>query len=91
MPIKQSAKKYMGVTERNTQKNNKIKGQYRSAIKLTKIALSKGEIDKAQEYLKKSIKALDKASQKNVLTKNGVARMKSRLNKEVKTAALAKK
>jgi small subunit ribosomal protein S20 len=91
MPIKQSAKKYMGVTARNTQKNLKIKGAFRSAIKITKTALAKGEMDKAQEYLKKSIKALDKAAQKKVLTKNGVARMKSRLNKEVKTAAIAKK
>jgi small subunit ribosomal protein S20 len=91
MPIKQSAKKYMGVTARNTQKNLKIKGQYKSAIKITKEALTKGEIDKAQEYLKKSIKALDKAAQKNVLTKNGVARMKSRLNKQVKLVATAKK
>ena len=91
MPIKKSAKKYMRVTDRKTQFNQKIKGQFRSAIKITKTALSKGEIDKAQEYLKKSIKALDKAAQQNVLTKNGVARMKSRLNKQVKEAATKKK
>jgi small subunit ribosomal protein S20 len=87
MPIKKSAKKYMRVTKRKTLKNNKIKGQFRSAIKITKEALAKGEIEKAQEYLKKSIQALDKAAQKKVLTKNAVARMKSRLNKQVKNAA----
>ena len=91
MPIKKAAKKYMRVTDRKTQVNQKIRGQFRSAIKITKTALSKGEIDKAQEYLKKSIKALDKAAQKNILTKNGAARMKSRLNKQVKAAATKKK
>ena len=90
MPIKKAAKKYMRVTERKTQKNNKIKGQFRSAIKSTKAAISKGEVEKAQEYLKKSLKALDKAAQKKVLTKNGVARMKSRLNKQVKAITVKK-
>lgn len=87
MPIKKAAKKYMRVTKRKTLKNNKIKGQFRSAVKATKTAISKNEVDKAQEFLKKSIKALDKAAQKKVLTKNAVARMKSRLNKQVKTIA----
>ena len=90
MPIKEAAKKYMRVTERKTQKNQKIKGQFRSAIKLTKEFLAKNDIEKSQEYLKKSIKAIDKATQKKVLHKNTAARMKSRLNKTVKTAALKK-
>lgn len=90
MPIKKSAKKYMRVTERKNQKNQKIKGQFRSSIKTTKVALTKGETEKAQEYLKKSIKALDKAAQKKVLKKNTVARMKSRLNKQVKALAVKK-
>ena len=77
----------MRVTARNTQKNQKIKGQFRSAIKATKESLAKNEVEKAQEFLKKSIKALDKAAQKKVLHKNTAARMKSRLNKMVKAAA----
>jgi small subunit ribosomal protein S20 len=84
MPIKKAAKKYMRVTEKNTEKNRKIKGNFRSAIKATQVAVAKGEKDKAQEYLKKAIIALDKAAQKNVLHKNTVARTKSRLNKTVK-------
>jgi small subunit ribosomal protein S20 len=90
MPIKESAKKYMRVTAGKTQKNKKIKGQFRSAIKATKEALVKNEIEKAQEHLKKSIKAIDKAAQKKVLHKNTAARMKSRLNKTVKAAATKK-
>jgi len=86
MPIKNAAKKYMRVTARKTEKNRKIKGQFRSAIKITRESLAKDDVKKAKEYLKKSIKALDKAAQKKVLHKNTVARMKSRLNKEVKIA-----
>jgi small subunit ribosomal protein S20 len=87
MPIKKAAKKYMRVTARKTEKNRKIKGNFRSAMKATKTALAANEIDKAQENLKKSIKALDKAVQKKVLHKNTAARMKSRLNKSVKAVA----
>lgn len=87
MPIKKSAKKYMRVTARKTEKNRKIKGQFRSSIKSTMEAISKSDVTKAQESLKKSIKDLDKAAQKKVLHKNTVARKKSRLNKMVKDLA----
>jgi small subunit ribosomal protein S20 len=89
MPIKKSAKKYMRVTARKTEKNRKIKGAFRSAIKKTEEALNKNEAKEAQEFLKKTIKAIDKAVQKKVLKKNTAARKKSRLNKRVK--ALVKK
>ena len=74
----------MRVTAKNTEKNRKIKGQFRAAIKATREAVAKGEKDKAQENLKKSIVALDKAAQKNVIHKNMAARTKSRLNRTVK-------
>ncbi len=84
MPIKKSAKKYMRTTARKTLKNKKIKGVYRNAIKKTRLAISAKKAKEATEWLKKSIKALDKAGQKKVLKKNTVARYKSRLNKAVK-------
>ena len=74
----------MSVTARKTLKNKKIKGVYRNAIKKTREAISGKDVKKATEWLKKSIKALDKAAQKRVLKKNTVARYKSRLNKAVK-------
>ena len=79
----------MRVTARKTEKNRKIKGQFRSAIKATREAVVKSDVSKAQESLKKAIKALDKAAQKKVIHKNMAARSKSRLNKLVK--ALVKK
>lgn len=91
MPIKQSAKKYMRVTDRKNQKNRKITGVFRNAIKKTREAVQAKNIKDAQEWLKNAIKGLDKATQKNVIKKNTAARTKSRLNKEVKEVALEEK
>lgn len=74
----------MRITKKKTAKNRKIKGQFRSAIKATREAVASGEKEKAQENLKKAIRALDKAAQKKVIHKNNAARNKSRLNKLVK-------
>jgi small subunit ribosomal protein S20 len=87
MPIKDSAKKYMRVTDRKTVKNKKVKGTYRSAVKKTREAIVNKDFKTASEWLKKSIKALDKAVSKKVLKKNTGARYKSRLNKAVKNVA----
>lgn len=86
MPIKKSAKKYMRVTKRKTEKNRKIKGQFKGAIKKTRELIQAGKTTDAKEWLQKSIKALDKAAQKKVIHKNTAARKKSRLNKFVKAA-----
>lgn len=84
MPIKKSAKKYMRVTARKTEKNIKIKGLFKSAVKKTKEAVAKGDVESAKEYFKKASKALDKAAQKKVIHKNTAARKKSRLSKKIK-------
>lgn len=86
MPIKESAKKYMRVAARKTIKNSKIKGVFRSAIKKTHEAVSKGNAEIAGVELKRAMKALDKAAQKKVIKKNTAARKKSRLNKFVKNS-----
>jgi len=87
MPIKKSAKKYMRVTAKNTIKNAKIKGAFRSASKKTVAAIAKGDKALAKEWFQKTAKALDKAAQKKVIHKNTAARKKSRLNKAVKAIA----
>jgi small subunit ribosomal protein S20 len=84
MPIKKSAKKYMRVTERKTEKNRKIRGSFRSAIKKTREAVTANKTDEAKKWLASAIKSLDKAAQKKVIKKNTAARKKSRLNKLVK-------
>ena len=96
MPIKESAKKYMRVTERKTARNKIVKGTFKGAIKKTREAVKAGNTDDAQKWLKTAIKSLDKAAQKKVLKKNTAARKKSRLNSLVKNSigkvvAVAKK
>ncbi len=86
MPIKESAKKYMRVTERKTARNKIVKGIFKSAIKKTREAVKIGATDDAQKWLKIAIKSLDKAGQKKILKKNTVARKKSRLNTLVKNS-----
>jgi small subunit ribosomal protein S20 len=90
MPIKKSAKKYMRITVSKTAKNSKIKGLFRSAIKKTREASAKGSAEDAKTWLKKSLQALDKAAEKNVISKNTAARKKSRLNRFVKNTFVKK-
>ncbi len=86
MPIKDSAKKYMKVTAKKTEKNRKVRGAYRSAIKNLEKAIHDGNTKEIDTYLRLSQKTLDKAVQKNVIKKNTAARKKSRLNKMVLAA-----
>ena len=86
MPIKDSAKKYMRVTARRTQRNKVIKGVMRSAMKKTRDAIAAGNPTVAKEWFTKAQKALDKAAQKKVIKKNTASRRKSRLAKLLKTA-----
>lgn len=87
MPIKKSAKKYMRITERRTERNKSVKGVVKSAIRKTREAAEGGNAAEAKEWLRKAQQAIDKAAQKKVLKKNTAARKKSRLNALVKKAA----
>ncbi len=86
MPIKDAGKKYMKVTLKNTEKNRKVRGAYRSAVKNLEKAITDKDTKKIDEYLRLSQKTLDKAVQKNALKKNTASRKKSRLNKMVVAA-----
>ena len=87
MPIKESAKKYMRVTAKNTLRNRSIKGVIKSAVKGTREAIAKADVALAKEWYAKAQKALDKGAEKNVIKKNNAARRKSRLNAAVKKLA----
>ena len=76
----------MRVTVTKTAKNKAATGVSKNAIKKTREAITAGNVDEAQKWLKIAIKALDKASEKNIIKKNTAARRKSRLNKLVKNA-----
>ena len=90
MPIKDSAKKYMRVTAKKTDRNKIVKGVFKSAIKKTREAVMAKDVKTAQAELKLAIKSLDKAAEKNIIKKNTAAHKKSRLNALVKKAVLEK-
>ena len=91
MPIKKSAKKYMRVTSRKTERNKRVKGVFRNAIKKTREAVHHKNLEEALQWFRVAVKGLDKAAEKNIIKKNTAARKKSRLNKLVKALALQKK
>lgn len=83
MPIKNSAKKYMRVTAKKTANNNKTRGAYRAAVRNLEKAIQANDSKAMTTYFALSQKTLDKAVQKNILSKNAAARKKSRLSKKI--------
>ena len=88
MPNIKSAKKELRKSKKRAIHNKKIKEDLKTLIKKTKKAIEAGE-PKAEELVKKTLKAFDKAAQKGIVKKNTKDRKKSRLaqklNKSKKT------
>jgi small subunit ribosomal protein S20 len=78
--------KRVEIAERNRQRNIAVKSTIKTAVRKTLEALSGGETDSKELFLKAQSQ-LDKAAVKGVLHKNAVARRKSRLAKRVNAAA----
>ena len=87
MPIKDSAKKYMKVTERKSSLNKKRKLDLRVAVKEVAELTKAGKKEDAKKALVKAQKALDKAAKGGVIKKNTASRKKSRLSKKIKAIA----
>ncbi len=90
MPIKKAAMKALRQTKKRTLRNQKVKDGIQFLRRSVRKALDAKETKNAEELAKALIKSLDKAVQNNVLKKNTVARLKSRLAKKV-NALKAKK
>ena len=78
-----NAKKKVRVIAKEKDVNNEYKASMRTAMKNVEKAVASNDKDKANDNLKTAIKRLDKAATKGVVTKNFVARNKSRLTKKV--------
>ncbi len=84
MPNKKSAEKELRKAKKRAIANKKVATKAKTLVKanLKQIA----DNDKSvKEVLSKTIKALDKAAKKGVITKNTASRKKSRLMKKVNT------
>lgn len=89
MPIKKSAIKALRQSKKREQHNKKIKSDIVALVRKVRKSVEKKDSAKATEWLKQTIKKIDKAAQKGILKKNTAARKKSRLSKAVQ--ALGKK
>lgn len=76
MPVTKSAKKALRVSRRKEAVNQKIKRQWKAAVKTVRTK-STGK------NLKKAFSELDRAAKKGIIHTNKAARLKSRLTKLV--------
>ena len=77
MPITSSAKKALRRDKRREKQNQKVKKQYRTAIR-------KFEEEPNRENFNKACSEIDKAAKKKVIYKNKASRLKSKLSKRLK-------
>lgn len=81
MPITKSAKKALRQNIRRRKRNLAAKNELKSAIKQCRKLVQAGSKEEAKKYLSQVYKKLDKAAKGNVVKKNKVSRLKSRLSK----------
>jgi small subunit ribosomal protein S20 len=75
-----SALKRARQTEKRTARNRANTSQMRSALRLMRESLEKGDKAAAQQTYRQTVSMLDKAIQKGVLHENTASRYKSRLS-----------
>lgn len=83
MPNMKNAIKKVKVIEKKNKSNNEFKASMRTAIKSVEKAVTNKDNEAANKNLQSAIKKIDKAQAKGVVSKNFVARNKSRLSKKV--------
>ncbi len=82
-----SAKKRILVSRKRAERNKSIRSAVKTSIKGVEAAITAGDKAAAEEALKKSISAIDKACTKGVYHKNNASRKVSRLSKAVNKMA----
>ncbi|MBZ5547335.1 MAG: 30S ribosomal protein S20 [Acidobacteriia bacterium] len=75
-----SALKRARQTEKRTARNRANTSQMRSALRIMRESLEKGDKAAAAQTYRQTVSALDKAIQKGVLHENTASRYKSRLS-----------
>lgn len=84
MPVIKSAKKKLRQDKKREKRNKLLRTSFKSAVK-------DAQKSKSAQNILKAIKLTDKAVKKRLIHKNKAARVKSALNKLVKTTETKKK
>lgn len=74
----------MRVTSRKTERNNKLKTAFRTAVKKVVALVDENKVEEAKKAFKDAQKKLDKAAKSGVIKQNAASRKKSRLSKKIK-------
>lgn len=75
----QSAKKRIRQTAKKTENNRRYKAAARTYVKKARQLIENGDLDAAEEAVRKASSTLDKAARKNVLHPGNASRRKGRL------------
>ena len=86
MPITESAKKRLRQNKKRKKENKVFKTRMKEAIKEIRELVDAEEVEKAEEKLSETYKAIDKAAKKGVIKKKNASRKKSRLTKLINRA-----
>lgn len=89
MPNSPSAKKRLRTSLISRDKNRAVKSSLRTMIRKLRETVAAGNLDGASAMLPTISKKLDQAASKKVIHFNKAARLKSRLNKYVKSKKAA--
>ena len=84
-----SAKKAIGVQQRQNERNKPIISSTRTAVTKARNLILQKDLEAAKAAVKKATQELDRAAQKGVIHPNNAARRKSRLVKQLNDALAA--
>ncbi|MAF13507.1 MAG: 30S ribosomal protein S20 [Parcubacteria group bacterium] len=87
MPIKKSAFKALTQSNKKQQLNKKVKSDLSALVRKVRKSVDAKDSAKAADWLKQTVKKIDRAAQKGIIKKNTAARKKSRLSKVVNNLA----
>lgn len=86
MPNIKQQEKRMRQAERRRMRNKSRKSEIKTYIKRFEAALQRGDREESEEYLRKSVRALDRAASDGIIHKNNAANRKSRLMRKYNRA-----
>jgi small subunit ribosomal protein S20 len=84
-----SAKKAIGVQQRQKERNKPIVSSTRTAVTKARSLILQKDLEAAKAAVKQATQELDRAAQKGVIHPNNAARRKSRLVKQLNDALAA--
>lgn len=78
-----SAKKRILINQKRRARNQAVKSDMRTQIKLVESLIAANELEKAKEAYRVAVKKIDKTVQKGVIHRNNGNRQKARLAKKL--------